>query len=75
MNFWGQVWIHAAAGLILAAAGGVGYLSYSVPRQLDQVLENQANMLSRFGNLEHRVDVQDQKLEGLNTRVSHLERP
>ena len=74
-QFWKQVWAQAAAGLILAAAGGIGYLVYSVPRQLDQVVNNQRIMLERFGAVERRLDKAEGAIEGLNTRVSHLERP
>ena len=70
-----QVVAQAAAGLVLAAVSGIGYLVYSVPRQLDQVVTNQRIMLERFGTVERRLDKAEAAVEGLNTRVSHLERP
>lgn len=44
-TFWQEVKAQALAGgavvLITATVGGIGYLIYTVPRQLTQVLENQ----------------------------------
>jgi len=46
-SFWGQVKQEAIAGLIVAASvavcGGIIYLVYTVPSQLDQVLRNQSD--------------------------------
>ena len=70
-----QIFAQAAAGLILAAAGGVGFLVYNVPRQLDLVLQNQRTMAERFSTVARRLDRAEQQLDGLNTRVSRMERP
>lgn len=46
-SFWGTVKQEAVAGLIVAGSvavcGGIIYLVYTVPSQLDQVLRNQSD--------------------------------
>lgn len=40
-DFWKQVRLNVVSWLIIAAVGGVGYISYTVPRLLQVVIENQ----------------------------------
>lgn len=72
-TFWQQALANAAGGLIISAAAGVGYLCWSVPRQLDQLLQNQRVMADRFGVIESRLGRAEERIEGLGTRVAHLE--
>ena len=54
--FWPEVKAQAAAGLIVLAVGstlaGVGYLIYTVPSRLDQVLSNQTEIKGRMVQME-----------------------
>lgn len=72
-SFWQQTLANAAAGLIIAAAGGVGYLCWSVPRQLDQLLQNQRVMGDKFGIIENRLGKAEEKIETIDTRVTRIE--
>jgi hypothetical protein len=55
--FWPEVKAQAAAGLIVMAVGstlaGVGYLIYTVPSRLDQVLSNQTEIKARIVQMEN----------------------
>jgi hypothetical protein len=55
--FWPEVKAQAAAGLIVMAVGstlaGVGYLIYTVPSRLDQVLSSQTEIKARIVQMEN----------------------
>jgi flagellin-like hook-associated protein FlgL len=55
--FWPEVKAQAAAGLIVMAVGstlaGVGYLIYTVPSRLDQVLSSQTEIKARMVQMEN----------------------
>lgn len=72
-QFWIQVEQQVAAGLILSMVAGVGYLVWSVPRQLDQVLANQKSISDRATAIEQRMGAIDGQLDGLDRRVTRLE--
>ena len=72
-QFWIQVEQQVAAGLILSMVAGVGYLVWSVPRQLDQVLANQKSISDRATAIEQRMSAIDGQLDGLDRRVTRLE--
>lgn len=72
-TFWQEALSQAVGGLIIAAVGGVGYLCWSVPKQLDQVLENQRQMVERFTQVEARMGKVEQDVNGLQIRVVKLE--
>ncbi|MEI6032430.1 MAG: hypothetical protein WCQ20_14900 [Synechococcaceae cyanobacterium ELA739] len=72
-TFWQQALAQAAAGLIIAAAAGVGYLCWSIPRQLDLVLQNQKTFGDRFDQLGARVSRAEDQIQGLDTRVTKIE--
>lgn len=52
--------------IAIGAIGGVLYLTYSVPRQLDQVLQNQAAF--KVGQ-----DTQEQEIKAMEIRIRRLE--
>lgn len=58
--FWAEVKAQALAGVMVAGAiaicGGLGYLIHRVPRQLDQVLENQKTFQGRLDTVERQAD-------------------
>ena len=72
-QFWIQVEQQVAAGLILSMVAGVGYLVWSVPRQLDQVLANQKSISERAAAIEQRMGAIDTQLDALDRRVTRLE--
>ena len=72
-SFWQEAFAQAVGGLIIAGLGGVGYLCWSVPRQLDQVLQNQQRMADRFVMVEARLGKAEESISGLQTRVVRLE--
>lgn len=72
-SFWQQALSQAVGGLIIVAVGGIGFLCYSLPRQLDQVLQNQRVMADRFGSIESRVSKAEDSISGLQIRVTKIE--
>lgn len=70
--FWQEVRAQAVAGtlVVVAAAtlGGIVYLVHRVPRQLDQVLDNQLQFKGRLEKVEQKVDSQDDRLIRLEAR-------
>ena len=72
-SIWQAALAQAAGGLILAGVGGIGYLVYSVPRQLDQVLSNQKALVERYGTIERRVQRVEDTVSELDNRVTRIE--
>ena len=64
--FWNEVKAQAAAGTVVIIIGsilaGIVYLIHTVPRQLDEVLDNQAQSKGRIDVLERKVDNQGERL-------------
>ena len=71
--FWREVEQQVAAGLILLAVTGIGYIGVTVPRQLDLVLENQKAILSRQLVAEGRIEKAETAIIGIDRRVTRLE--
>jgi hypothetical protein len=71
--FWLEVEQQVAAGLILLAVAGIGYIGITVPRQLDLVLENQKAILGRQVAAEQRLEKVEGALQGIDRRVTRLE--
>jgi hypothetical protein len=71
--FWREVEQQVAAGLILLAVAGIGYIGVTVPRQLDLVLENQKAILSRQLAAEGRIEKAETAIIGIDRRVTRLE--
>lgn len=70
--FWQEVRAQATAGALIvtitAICGGIGYLIHTVPRQLDQVLDNQTQFKGRLDTVERRVQDQGERLIRLEAR-------
>jgi hypothetical protein len=70
--FWREVKAQAVAGTLVivctAICGGLGFLIYTVPRQLDQVLSNQTNFKGRLDDVERKVDDQGDRIIRLEAR-------
>lgn len=71
--FWREVEQQVAAGLILLAVAGIGYIGVTVPRQLDLVLENQKAVLSRQIAAEGRIEKAENAITTIDRRVTRLE--
>jgi hypothetical protein len=72
-NFWQEALAQAAGGMILAAVGGIGFLCYSLPRQLDQVIQSQKVLTERFGAIEERVQKVEGDVNNLQIKVTRFE--
>jgi hypothetical protein len=70
---WKEVEQQVAAGLILAAVAGVGYIAWTVPRQLDQIYQQQVSLIEQARGLESEVSKHGEALQGLDRRVTRLE--
>lgn len=70
--FWQEVRAQATAGALIvtitAICGGIGYLIHTVPRQLDQVLDNQTQFKGRLDTVERKVESQGERLIRLEAR-------
>lgn len=71
--FWREVEQQVAAGLILLAVAGIGYIGVTVPRQLDLVLENQKAVLGRQIAAEGRIEKAENAIITIDRRVTRLE--
>ena len=71
-GFWRGVKQAAAAGLLVLLAGGgitgIGYLVYTVPSQLERVIQNQEQFKTRVGELEDTVKDHDVRIIKLELR-------
>jgi hypothetical protein len=65
-DFWHQVRLNVTSWLIVAGVGGIGYISYTVPRQLDLILRNQE--ITRAEITQIKADLKDH-----NRRITQLE--
>ena len=68
-----QVLVQVGAGLILAGFGGIGYLTWVVPRALDQVLLNQRIYGDRLSRAEQRITGVEGDVKTLGNRTLRLE--
>ena len=72
-QFWREVEQQVAAGLILAAVGGIAFLVWTLPRQLDAILSNQKTISERATVIERRVTQVEEDVQGIGNRVTRLE--
>jgi len=71
--FWREVEQQVAAGLILLAVAGIGYIGFTVPRQLDLVIEGQKGIMIRQLAAENRLERVEGAVQGIDRRVTRLE--
>jgi len=70
---WKGVEEQVAAGLILLAATGIGFIAWTVPRQLDLVLQAQKTFSERFTAVEGRLSQVEGDVRTLDRRVTRIE--
>lgn len=70
---WKEVEQQVAAGLILAAVAGVGYIAWTVPRQLDQIYQQQVALTQQAKGMEQLAAKHSEAIQGLDRRVTRLE--
>ncbi len=70
---WKEVEQQVAAGLILAAVAGVGYIAWTVPRQLDQIYHQQVALTQQAKGMEQLAAKHGEAIQGLDRRVTRLE--
>ena len=70
---WKGVEEQVAAGLILLAACGIGFIAWTVPRQLDMVLQAQRIITERVAAMEGRLGKVEDDVQVLDRRTTRLE--
>jgi hypothetical protein len=68
---WRGVEEQVAAGLILMATCGIGFIAFTVPQRLDLILEKMTAMTQRISVLENRVDQVEGSVEDLKLKTRH----
>ena len=71
-NMWRGVEEQVAAGLILMATCGIGFIAFTVPQRLDLILEKITTMSQRITVLEGRVDRVEGHVEDLKLKTRHV---
>lgn len=71
LSNWKGVEEQVAAGLILMATCGIGFIAFTVPQRLDLILEKITTMTQRIGVLENRVDQVEDNVEDLKLKTRH----
>lgn len=69
---WRGVEEQVAAGLILMATCGIGFIAFTVPQRLDLILEKMTTMTQRITILEGRVDTVEGNVEDLKLKTRHV---
>lgn len=70
---WREVEQQVAAGLILASVAGIAFIAYTVPRQLDLVIQTQKVITDKTDALEARVGQTEGTVQRIEIRVTRLE--
>lgn len=68
---WKGVEEQVAAGLILMATCGIGFIAFTVPQRLDLILERLTAIAQRVTTLEERVDQVESNVEDLRLKTRH----
>lgn len=50
-GFADKIRVNVVSWLVIAAIGGVAYVAYTVPRQIDHVIRNQEELKAGYGNV------------------------
>jgi len=68
---WKGVEEQVAAGLILMATCGIGFIAFTVPQRLDLILERLTAITERVDQLESRVNKVEDNVEDLRLKTNH----
>jgi hypothetical protein len=69
---WKGVEEQVAAGLILMATCGIGFIAFTVPQRLDLILERLTAIGQRVTVLETRVDKVEDTVDDLKLKTRHM---
>jgi hypothetical protein len=69
---WKGVEEQVAAGLILMATCGIGFIAFTVPQRLDLILERLTAIAQRVTVLEDRVDRVEDDVDDLKLKTRHM---
>ena len=69
---WKGVEEQVAAGLILMATCGIGFIAFTVPQRLDLILERLTAVGQRVTALETRVDKVEDTVDDLKLKTRHM---
>lgn len=69
---WKGVEEQVAAGLILMATCGIGFIAFTVPQRLDLILERLTAVGQRVTVLESRVDQVENSVDDLRLKTRHV---
>lgn len=72
-TFWRGVLQSAASWGLVCAVGGIGWLSWQVPRQLDAILANQKVIAERAAAMDARLGKAEEDIQTIDHRVTRLE--
>ncbi|NCU71481.1 MAG: hypothetical protein EBY66_00460 [Candidatus Fonsibacter lacus] len=68
---WKGVEEQVAAGLILMATCGIGFIAFTVPQRLDLILERLTAIAQKVVVLEGRVDQVEEDVNDLKLKTRH----
>lgn len=68
---WKGVEEQVAAGLILMATCGIGFIAFTVPQRLDLILERLTAIAQRVTVLEGRVNQVENSIDDLRLKTRH----
>lgn len=69
---WKGVEEQVAAGLILMATCGIGFIAFTVPQRLDLILERLTAIGQRVTVLETRVEKVEDTVDDLKLKTRHM---
>lgn len=67
--FWRQVRLNVTSWLIVCGVAGIGYIGYTVPRQLDMILKNQESQQEDIRSLAAQQKSFESRLIRLESRA------
>lgn len=70
---WREIIQTSASWLVIGAICGVGWLSWTVPRQLDRILQNQQQLVEKTQDFDNRITKIETNDRVQDTRLTRVE--
>jgi hypothetical protein len=70
---WREIIATSASWLVIGAICGVGWLSWTVPRQLDRILHNQQQLVEKTEDFDSRITKIEASDRIQDTRLTRME--